>query len=612
MMARRVSLPEHGISGEDAGLTNVVDSRTKSGSLSSEDDGDTSIPKQGKFFKSLTRSLDPATAPPRKKDYLEEYQKYKAKRAFNLHGVVKQQTIDLGTLGLSSSSTENAQSRRFSTGAHPPQSKLATEQPKSTTLPGTSHVNRGPPPPVAPRKKSVNFPVIKEPMNKVNVGHETPSYILSAAKKEQQKAEIESKKSPIASPTEEAKELPKQDNHVLEEKRAPTEHGLQSSGGEMTGEHIIESSIKEEQEPSQVEEGGASSNEENVNEICEPQPQANEPKTEVTENQGVALEADVNIKGEDESKKDEEENIHVVNDANVKEIPAVIERKNPESEVGKKDTEVSSDEKESSVEIVESTVEAEKCGKLGENTEEGEKQKDEKEQIAEILETVANGEQTEKKEDVKICENVGKGGSEELVNDVKDEKQHEVDIQNEIKIEEKATDVQLEQTDGGGANDVPHVSAEENGEAKNGVSDGEAVKADEIKTEPTNEGATEEDDKVITKNGNVENLTEVTNAPSTENTPTSDGHKASTEKLSKTADLLLSFSQDQIGNVGNDSSDLTGIGEELKKLNLSIEELSHDKTKSEIVSQEDAEKLQDLETMRNEMDMMKKDLDLFG
>ena len=187
-MSKEVSLAEGALSKDESG-EHVA--RPKSGSLSS-DEGDCLNPKQSRFFKNLSRSLDPAVAPP-KKDFLSEYQKYKAKRAYNLHGIVKQETIDLGTS--ESTTTQSAANRRFSTGTNPPTHSLLIDS-KTRTLPA-SHGARGPPPPVAPRKKSVNLPFVKEPAVAkplVSPVHETSSYILSAAKNEQHKADPDFRK----------------------------------------------------------------------------------------------------------------------------------------------------------------------------------------------------------------------------------------------------------------------------------------------------------------------------------------------------------------------------------------------------------------------------------
>ncbi len=169
-MSRKVSLPEGALSVNESGLEAMQNVRPKSGSLSSED-GEAGGPKQSRFFQSLSRSLEPAGAPP-KKDYLDAYQQYKAKRAYNLHGIVKQQTIDLGSLNSSNPVTAKPDTtRKLSTGTNLPQHNA----------PSSEGSKKGPPPPVAPRKKSVNLPPVSEP-----AVHDTSSYILSAAKKEQQ------------------------------------------------------------------------------------------------------------------------------------------------------------------------------------------------------------------------------------------------------------------------------------------------------------------------------------------------------------------------------------------------------------------------------------------
>eukprot|EP00795_Rhopilema_esculentum_P002334 gene2334-17970_t len=265
-MSRRVSLPERALSSEDSGLEPVDNGgRVKSGSVSS-DDGDSFGAKQGKFFKNLTRSLEPAAAPPKKKDFMEEYQKYKAKRAFNLHGVVKQQTIDLGTLGVSSSD-KTAPSRRFSTGTNPPQTGQTSESAvKAATLPA-SQGSRGPPPPVAPRKKSVNLPPIPEPKSPQGLPspiHETPSYILSAVKKEQQRAELQRQRA--ASETHEkpaAKDELYENNLSCSENKTPTE--LESKGEDIpVGGNLSESVDVQEAISEQVNQGDASNREEEL------------------------------------------------------------------------------------------------------------------------------------------------------------------------------------------------------------------------------------------------------------------------------------------------------------------------------------------------------------
>eukprot|EP00794_Sanderia_malayensis_P006216 gene6216-6932_t len=189
-MSRKVPLPDGALAMSETGVEQLHEVRPKSSSLSS-DEGDPTKMKQGRFFKNLTRSLEtPADAPP-KNTVLDAYQQYKAKRAFNLHGIVKQQTIDLGTLGSSGSSASQISSssatqsssdkavRKHSTGSSVPESTISHASSKSATAHGN---NKGPPPPVAPRKKSVNLP-IKESAHHPH--HDSSSsYILSAVKRE--------------------------------------------------------------------------------------------------------------------------------------------------------------------------------------------------------------------------------------------------------------------------------------------------------------------------------------------------------------------------------------------------------------------------------------------
>eukprot|EP00795_Rhopilema_esculentum_P002333 gene2333-17969_t len=111
-------------------------------------------------------------------------------------------------------------------------------------------------------------------------------------------------------------------------------------------------------------------------------------------------------------------------------------------------------------------------------------------------------------------------------------------------------------------------------------------------------------EKVVVMNGDSNDKSTVEKEKGSDN--------VATEKLSKTADLLLSFSQDKSKMVDAGDSDLTGIGEELKKLNSSIEELSQPKNVQEPVSGEDQEKLKEIERMRQEMESMRQEMDLFG
>ena len=613
-MARRVSLPERGISSEDAGLASVIDPRDKSGSVSS-DDGDGLLPKQGRFFKTLTRSLNPAVVPPKKKDYLEEYQRYKAKRAFNLHGVVKQQTIDLGTLGLSDTSEkESDKSRRFSTGAHHhPQSQFGAESHgKGSTLPVTSsHSKRGPPPPVAPRKKSVNLPVIREPpspTNKVSsAAHDTPAYILSAMKKEQQRAEVEARKAAEASDSNERKEEKEStEKNMLEYMEGtPTEHGVElSTGGstEAACSHVIERSITEEVESSQAEQGGSSCENENADQMTVSEPHG----ADVGRNQELPLENEVGLGG-DECKKDQvdemvgwkEEAVKGQLEMAGKDVTAEVKEEMDENEEGvtQEETKVVSDE----------AREAEEEGKGIEELDQGQQEKHN---------AVGKGQdflglevhEAETKQSVSGSAKFSENESESVGNDCKSEK-------SETKESEKKENViqgSQEKIDEGTA---PH-----------GMEGSERKSEDVIKTDVTNV-------KVVLTNGNEidvvkagsgdensegskpESSIKVEEVPSKECTKIS-GEKsdaqASNEKLSKTADLLLSFSQDKKDDVVREDSDLAGIGEELKKLNLSIEELSQNKTKEEKASGEDVEKLNALETMRSEMEIMQKEMDLFG
>ena len=676
-MARRVSLPDRGIKSEDAGLTSVDDTRTKSGSLSS-DDGEGLFPKQGKFFKNLSRSLDPAAPAPKKKDYMEEYHKYKAKRALHLHGVVKQQTIDLGTLGLSDSTTsENAQSRRFSTGMNPPQNKLdAQAEAKSATLPATTRGKRGPPPPVAPRKKSVNLPVIAEPMAPVpkvtSPVHDTPSYILSALKKEQHKAENEVKKTvkPEEKPqsTEEVKEVnePNQNNLPVDEKATPTEHGVIGSTGDdakAVGSHVIESSIKEEEESGTDEQGGSPSDEKN------------------------AVECDVNA--EEDSGKDSEtvEEVTVLSD-NVKDVVKEGEKKEEGGNdlSGKETTTMSEAPQESKIgedlvvseggkseetglaaknEVVGSSEEATKTEgigegkgeqiqeKEGENKEEGENEKggdlENSGQQQEII--------TEDAESEKVLEN----GSENVVAGGKDEETKVPDEEKgdaSVPVPTGVPSVKIDDVDAPQVTEDPTVQSGNVPESN--VSEGDAsvpvptgvpsVKIDDVDAPQVTEDPTvqsgnvpesnvSEDDtkvpngEVVSANGievgaenkakdsgNINGKEDIKDESSkeehavplsTESTPGTDD-KAGTGKLSKTADLLLSFSQDKKDSAKLEDSDLSEIGEELKKLNRSIEELSQENKKTAVATKEDAEKLKEIEDMRKEMESMQKEMDLFG
>jgi len=676
-MARRPSVPERGISSEDAGLTNVTDTRTKSGSLSSEE-GEGFLPKQGKFFKNLTRSLDPAAAPPKKKDYLEEYQKYRAKRAYNLHGVVKQQTIDLGSLGLSSSSaSDNVQSRRFSTGVNPPQGNVtADKDAKSSTLPASSRGSKGPPPPVAPRKKSINLPVVNEPaapMPKVpSPMHDTPSYILSAVKKEQQRADIEVKKA-VKSQLPEGEEsagVGNQNNLPADEQGTPTEHGVKDSSSDSSGSagvHVIESSVKEEAVSSQKEQGVAQNDEQSNQKSQEGSEQSTDLTkdeiVEVVETEEVKVEFEKKVEGVNGTDLDqaEAEKLHeVVQENEVTqnetvdegskvggltsnesvEVVQVIETKEVKVEEGKKmeganETDVDQAEAEKLHEVAQGSdvsenqtvFEGGKVEDLTSNENVGvavndekpgaEKEESKRPEEEPLLGNEGHG--IDKSHDVEVSSNESKGeekiekpanlemNSESLEAPVQDgevkaavvkneEKSNELEIPS-IKIDESET---LD-------NSTSESSEDKTTESDYVISNGEVNMGNERAVEHTNdEKANPEIVQEEAKSGSVG---EEQDLKSTESTPSNTEAKEATEKLSKTADLLLSFSQDKNDSAALESSDLSGIGEELKKLNMTIEELAHHNKKEEEASKEEIEKLQEINAMREEMESMQQEMD---
>ena len=678
-MARRPSLPERGISSEDAGLTNVTNTRTKSGSVSSEE-GEGFLPKQGKFFKNLTRSLDPAVAPPKKKDYLEEYQKYRAKRAYNLHGVVKQQTIDLGSLGLSSSSaSDNAQSRRFSTGANPPQGNLtADKDAKSSTLPASSRGSKGPPPPVAPRKKSINLPVINEPaapMPKVpSPVHDTPSYILSAVKKEQQRAEIEVKKT-VKSQLAEGEEsagVVNQNNLPADEQGTPTEHGVKDSSSDSSGSagvHIIESSLKEEAVSSQKEQGVAQNDEHS------------DQKSEEGSGQGTDSTKDeiVEVIETKEVKVEEEKKVESVNGTDLdqaqaeklnKVVPGSEVTENQTVDEGSKVEDVTSSENFEVVQVIETKEVKVEEGKEIEGVNGTCLDQKEAEKLNEVAQeneisenqTVSEG---VKVEDLTLNENFGNVASDEKLVAEKEEptgaeeksllgnegegndKNHHVDVcSNESKGEQnveksaslemnsenadapaqdgelKAADVKSAEKNNEQPMEIPSIKIDESEtldsstsesredrttESDHVISNGEVTMENESAAEPTiDEKASP---NIVQEEVKSHSVGEEQDLKSTESTPSNMEAKETTEKLSKTADLLLSFSQDKSDSAAVESSDLSGIGEELKKLNMTIEELAHHKKKEEEASKEEIDKLQEINTMREEMESMQQEME---
>eukprot|EP00112_Aurelia_sp_Birch-Aquarium-sp1_P022183 Seg616.14 transcript_id=Seg616.14/GoldUCD/mRNA.D3Y31 product="hypothetical protein" protein_id=Seg616.14/GoldUCD/D3Y31 len=630
-MSRRISLPARAIASEESGLDPVA--RPKSGSVSS-DDGDLGFPKQGKFFKNLTRSLDPEVKPPPKKDYLDEYQKYKAKRAFSLHGVVKQQTIDLGTLGgPSTSSAAQAANRRFSTGMHPPQADVGKGE-RSATLPIQRGVTtkKGPPPPVAPRKKSVNLPPIPEPtkiLTKLpsSPGHETPSYILSAAKKEKQKAEIEAHKPPpVAKKPQIVKSEAKQNNlpcdkpenetpAVHNENNNEKEEGIltkeenKAQEGESTGAREKEIAA-ESSAVIAVNDGVVVNGEGTVeNLVGEAKGEGKgEPQATTSEDQGSKQAVDnergasVVLEGEPavEAKDTLEEIVsnQVPNDAsqggdeNTPETtPKVVENEAQELEAGTKD-------EDSSVENVGVTSSAETALVKEVGSAENEASKD-----------IKNVE-TENVTVDEISENVDipEGDKQGVENHT--EEQGVVSEQTESSsIPEEKPSVEEVPT---GKEDIIEKSSTEKGVAQNNVSPD--VPSEGGNTTATNEG-------VVSVNGVTENsVNDIGSAtpndviPSTESTPTGNGPQSAgaTEKLSKTADLLLSFSQDKKENLNANDGDLKGIGAELLKLNSTIEEISGANKKEEKVSQEDIEKMEEIDAMRREMEAMRQEMDLLG
>ena len=628
-MSRRVSLPARAISGEDSGLDPVA--RPKSGSVSS-DDGDLAFPKQGKFFKNLTRSLDPEVKPPPKKDYLDEYQKYKAKRAFNLHGVVKQQTIDLGTLGgpsSSASAAHAAQNRRFSTGMQPPQAPVdGVKDERSATLPiqRGGAAKKGPPPPVAPRKKSVNLPPIQEPtqiLTKLpsSPGHETPSYILSAAKKEKQKAEIEAHKPPpVAKKPQIVKSEAKQNNLPCDkpENEAPAVHKENNNQKE---EGIL---TKEENKSQEGESTGAQEKEEDVAERVAATAESNEAKL----NGGTTVETFVDkAKGEDRgeplaaasenqrSVDNENGKGDVVQPAESKDTPgSVVSNQVPNdvSQGGDKSTpeavpqvvvnesqELKAGmENEDSVGVASAseTTPLKEVGRVP--VPENETSKDivnvetEKVTVDEISEKVENPE-----EDKKGVENQGYDQG------VVSEKTESNSIPEEKPSVEEVTT---------GNEDIVENSSTEKGVAQNNVC--ADVSPEGGSTATTTEGVVSVNGVTETGVGDSGNATPGDIVPSTESTPTGNGPQSAgaTEKLSKTADLLLSFSQDKKETLNVNDGDLKGIGAELQKLNSTIEEISGANAKEEKASQEDIEKLEEIDAMRREMEAMRREMDLLG
>ena len=648
-MARRTSVPERGISSEEAGLTNVNETRTKSGSLSSEE-GDGFMPKQSKFFKNLSRSLDPAAAPPKKKDYLEEYQKYRAKRAFNLHGVVKQQTIDLGSLGLSGSASSDAQSRRFSTGTNPPQGQgqlVADKEAKSSTLPAVSRSSRGPPPPVAPRKKSINLPVINEPAPTQKVPspmHDTPSYILSAVKKEQQRADVEAKKTakPQSTVREEASEV--QDDLQADEQGTPTEHGVSVSAvddNSSVGSRVIESSLNEEALSCQSEQGVSYSNEE-AGEA--PQGASDTGTGEIVDKDRVTGTNDVVVKdgavpiGEDNGVGEEETKDKGDIDQNV--LQATTEQ---EAEVG---TGPTTEAAEGSG-VSESQAASDE-GQIDELSSQGKDAVvlDNEKIVAEKEE--ANGpteDQLQRNDELGKDENhevengdIENKGDEEKSEETSADLECSLTNGSENKADEKLTDnsmTEKEEESKLRPIDIPIVkidepetvdySAEDGNEvtatdvciSSNAIPNGETAIVDGNAVEVGN-GVEARSDVVMHEDAESSSCKEGQRVKSTESTPTS-SDKETAEKLSKTADLLLSFSQEKTDTVGVEDSDLSGIGEELKKLNMTIEEMAHDKSKerevaddvSMEVSKEDREKLQEIRAMQEEMQSMQEEFDSY-
>ena len=621
-MSRRVSLPARAISGEDSGLDPVA--RPKSGSVSS-DDGDLAFPKQGKFFKNLTRSLDPEVKPPPKKDYLDEYQKYKAKRAFNLHGVVKQQTIDLGTLGGPSSSVsaaQAAQNRRFSTGMEPPQAPVdGVKDERSATLPiqRGGAAKKGPPPPVAPRKKSVNLPPIQEPtkiLTKLpsSPGHETPSYILSAAKKEKQKAEIEAHKPPpVAKKPLIVKSEAKQDNLPCDkpENEAPAVHKEDNNQKE---EGIL---TKEENESQEGESTGAQEKEGAAETVT-----ATALSEEAKVNGGTTVETLVDkAKGEErgEPQAAESENQGSVCGENGKgdvaqpaepkdtpgsvvsnEVPNDVSQGAPETvpqvmvnEAQKLEARKESEDSVSVASATETTP-LKEVGRVPENetSKDTENVETEKMTVDEISEKVENPEVDK--------QGVGNHGCDQ---GVMPEKTESNSIPEENPSVEEVTT---------GKEDIVLNSSTEKGVAQNNVCTDMSPEGGSTAT--TTEGVVSVNGVTETGVGDIGNATPDDIVPSTESTPTGNGPQSAgaTEKLSKTADLLLSFSQDNKENLSVNDGDLKGIGAELQKLNSTIEEISGANMKEEKASQEDIEKLEEIDAMRREMEAMRREMDLLG
>ena len=592
-MSRRVSLPERALPSEDTGLEPVDNGgRVKSGSVSS-DDGDSFGAKQGKFFKNLTRSLEPVAAPPKKKDFMEEYQKYKAKRAFNLHGVVKQQTIDLGTLGVSSSD-KTAPSRRFSTGTNPPQTGQTSESTvKAATLP-VSKGSRGPPPPVAPRKKSVNLPPIPEPKSPQGLPspiHETPSYILSAVKKEQQRAELQRQRA-ASEPHEKsaAKEELHENNLSCSENKTPTE--LESKGEDTpVGVNLSESVDVQEAISEQVNQGDASYREEEL--LSTIQESADAEKQASDDELSAKKESEL----KEEEKVSEGGSTSVQNECS-KESPASSETEGKELQQA-----ACSEQHSESVESVEEVQEKNEVKKEANANAEVNSEEERpavKEEIsneeAPATDTESSGGTANEVVKDQSCENSVPRDSEETVPQVN----HEISTEKIENEAQESDNIRL---------DIEKVVDEEKNDALSGTMQPDGVvngspSADTSEVAKPDACQPNDSEEIVVMNGDSNDKSTVEKEKGSDN--------VATEKLSKTADLLLSFSQDKSKTVDTGDSDLTGIGEELKKLNSSIEELSQPKGVQESVSSEDQEKLKEIERMRQEMESMRQEMELFG
>ncbi len=705
-MSRKVPLPEGALSVNETTVEKLHEVRPKSGSLSS-DDGETGGPKQGRFFKSLTRSLDPAASAPPKKDFLDEYQKYKAKRAFNLHGIVKQQTIDLGTLG-SSSQTQSDKIRKFSTGT--------ISEPKSATLP---HGSRGPPPPVAPRKKSVNLPPIGEPAQPHL--HDSSSYILSAAKKEHHAdADFQkfrsltgptsfrpAKNGPSTAPRKITPTLTLQNGSRRDETALSPNDGvakdiLQEGDAAATKDNanlsdaVGESKVKAEapdgQEEGresaatevgssvqvQEEEGGSVSvhelepvvenvekeNDAEKSEEAEPQQEAGEVSSSSLEQEGSKSDTIQEVK--EVVKNDTNESCNsvltenVVSDQTELAVGNVSDSIEDSLSVVVEEKGVSNSGKSTEKEVTVDDNKEEETEKTAENRENPAQTEDQctgskDDQPQSTAGTIESKEDLDGTTDKILEDNnrVGISDAEQCaVVENAEQKVEEKEAESAQRVEEEnAHDVEK-------AGDVAHVQGEsqiENSSENKGESPienapentGESPIAveSEVKSEETvedsnsndvdksgdsaenegessmvnsadNKGESPIEGSVHSDSGVVENCVaeekydinaKETTTDSSEKTV--EDNTASTDKLSKMADMLLSFSEDKKETLATNDDDLARVGEELQKLNSCIEEISD--VQQQEAKPEDLEKLENIEAMRKEMQDMVKEFDTY-